>query len=413
MDKNIDSDKRESKPTVFLDRDGVINKMVYNKEFGLIDSPCNPDEFELIPESGKVINQLNEMGWLTIVISNQPGIAKGKYTEKTLGEITNKMKADLSSFGARLDDIYYCLHHPQSILKKYKKDCECRKPKPGLLKKAAEKWGISLSNSYFIGDGISDIIAGKLAGTKTILLANKKLYVLKYLEEKRVEPDFIVDNLYDALQIIIEDVNNKRKWEREMSYSREYIEEAQKILDLLNSDEIERMALLIDEVRQSGGRLFIMGSGGGAAHASHAVCDFRKIVGIEAYTPSDNVAELTARVNDDGWDSAYVNWLKTSKLSKKDIIFIFSVGGGDLEKNISPNLVQALRYANEIGSRILGVVGRNGGYTAEIADACIIIPTVNPANITAHTESFQALIWHLLVSHPYLRKSEMKWESIS
>jgi D-sedoheptulose 7-phosphate isomerase len=197
-----------------------------------------------------------------------------------------------------------------------------------------------------------------------------------------------------------------------MTYSQLYIKEAQQILDQLNSDEIERMAELIDELRQAGGRLFLIGSGGGAAHASHAVCDFRKIVGIEAYTPTDNVAELTARVNDEGWDTAYVDWLKVSKLSQTDMIFVFSVGGGDLEKNISPNIVLALKYAKEIGVKVLGVVGRNDGYTAEIADACIIIPTVNPSNITAHTESFQALVWHMLVSHPVLRNSEMKWESI-
>jgi len=152
--------------------------------------------------------------------------------------------------------------------------------------------------------------------------------------------------------------------------------------------------------------------GGGAGHASHAVCDFRKIAQIEAYTPADNVSELTARVNDDGWDTAYANWLRSSRLSPEDALFVFSVGGGDLERNISSNLVRALEYAQHVGARICGVVGRDGGFTARVADACVVIPVVNPATITPHTEAFQALIWHLLVSHPRLKATEMKWESV-
>jgi D-sedoheptulose 7-phosphate isomerase len=156
----------------------------------------------------------------------------------------------------------------------------------------------------------------------------------------------------------------------------------------------------------------LIGAGGGAGHASHAVCDFRKIAGIEAYTPGDNISELTARVNDDGWDNTFVNWLKVSRLRAGDMVFVFSVGGGDAEKNISPNIVLALEHARQVGAQICGVVGRDGGYTARVTDACVIVPTVNQATVTAHTEAFQALVWHLLVSHPKLRASEMKWESV-
>jgi len=168
---------------------------------------------------------------------------------------------------------------------------------------------------------------------------------------------------------------------------------------------------LLATVRERGGRLFLLGVGGGAGHASHAVCDFRKICGIEAYSPSDNVSELTARVNDDGWETSYASWLRGSRISAADAVLVFSVGGGDLERNISANLVRALQYTRSIGAAICGVVGRDGGFTARVADACVLVRVPNPATVTAHTEAFQALVWHLLVSHPQLKASEMKWES--
>lgn len=197
-----------------------------------------------------------------------------------------------------------------------------------------------------------------------------------------------------------------------MSYTRVYIAEASQILGKLNLEPIDTMVDLLIALRERGGRLFLLGIGGGAGNASHAVNDFRKITGIEAYTPTDNVSEFTARVNDDGWESVFADWLKGSHLNGKDMVFVFSVGGGDLERAVSPNLVKALQYAREVGATICGVVGRDGGYTARVADACIIVPTVNPETVTPHTEAFQAVIWHLLVSHPDLRAAEMKWESI-
>jgi D-sedoheptulose 7-phosphate isomerase len=197
-----------------------------------------------------------------------------------------------------------------------------------------------------------------------------------------------------------------------MSYSFQYLAEARQILDLLDLEPIERMAQLLVETREKGGRLFILGVGGGAGHASHAVNDFRKIANIETYAPTDNVSELTARINDDGWPSVFENWLKVSRLREDDLILVFSVGGGNLEKNVSPNLVAALRYAQKVGARITGIVGRDGGFTAQVADACVIIPTINSENVTPHTEAFQAVVWHLLVSHPIVKQTETKWESI-
>jgi D-sedoheptulose 7-phosphate isomerase len=196
-----------------------------------------------------------------------------------------------------------------------------------------------------------------------------------------------------------------------MDYTKRYIEEAALILKQLDQQAIERMVEWLVELRERLGRLFILGVGGGAGHASHAVNDFRKIAGIEAYAPTDNVSELTARVNDDGWETSFVNWLRGSRLKANDMVLVLSVGGGDLQRNVSPNLVRALQYAKEVGATVCGVVGRDGGYTAQVADACVRIPVVHPETVTPHTESFQALVWHLLVSHPRLKAAEMKWES--
>lgn len=197
-----------------------------------------------------------------------------------------------------------------------------------------------------------------------------------------------------------------------MNFTEGYLAEARAILEGLDREAIERMAHLLAETRARGGRLFILGVGGGAAHASHAVNDFRKIAGLEAYAPTDNVSELTARTNDEGWATVFESWLRTSRLRAGDAVLVFSVGGGDLERNVSPNLVAALGYARSVGAAVLGVVGRSGGYTAQVADACVVIPTVNAQHVTPHTEAFQAVVWHLLVSHPALKQAETKWESV-
>lgn len=197
-----------------------------------------------------------------------------------------------------------------------------------------------------------------------------------------------------------------------MQYVSDYINEAIEVLNRIDKLQICGMVELLQKIREQGGRLFFIGVGGGAGNCSHAVNDFRKIAGIEAYAPTDNVSELTARTNDEGWDTVFVEWLRGCKLGKNDGVFVFSVGGGDSEKGISTNIVAALKYAKAKGARILGVVGRSGGYTAASADACVIIPNVNPANVTAHTEAFQAVIWHMIVSHPEIMVSSMKWESI-
>lgn len=202
-----------------------------------------------------------------------------------------------------------------------------------------------------------------------------------------------------------------RKFINEGEYISAFLDDAVTIIRTIDRDQIQRMSRILQDIRANGGRLFILGVGGGAGNASHAVNDFRKIAGIESYAPTDNVSELTARVNDDGWESVFEGWLKGSRLNANDGIFVFSVGGGNAEKNVSANLVNALRYAKEKGAKVIGVVGRDGGYTAKVADACVIIPTVNEKTVTPQTEAFQAVIWHLLVSSPALQKFGMKWES--
>jgi D-sedoheptulose 7-phosphate isomerase len=197
-----------------------------------------------------------------------------------------------------------------------------------------------------------------------------------------------------------------------MSHTTQFLTEAKQVIDSLDTQAIEQMALLLERVRAQGGRLFILGVGGSAANASHAVNDFRKIAGIEAYAPTDNVSELTARTNDEGWPTVFVEWLRVSRLKPEDLVMVLSVGGGNLEKNVSPNLVTALKYAQEVGTPVVGIVGKDGGYTAQVAAACAIVPTVNPEHITPHSEAFQAVIWHLLVSHPRLKSRPTKWESV-
>jgi D-sedoheptulose 7-phosphate isomerase len=196
-----------------------------------------------------------------------------------------------------------------------------------------------------------------------------------------------------------------------MTHTARFLAEAGEVLAQLDQLAIEAVAERLVQVRTRGGRLFILGVGGSAANASHMVNDFRKIAGFEAYAPTDNVSELTARANDEGWETVFVQWLRGSRLNEKDLVFVLSVGGGDLKNNISPNLVRAVQFAREVGASVCGIVGRSGGYTARVADACIIVPTVHPDHVTPHTEAFQGVIWHLLVSHPSLKAVETKWEA--
>lgn len=196
-----------------------------------------------------------------------------------------------------------------------------------------------------------------------------------------------------------------------MSYVQQHLKEAAQIISQIDADSVEQVVAVLAATRDRGGRLFFLGVGGSAGNCSHAVNDFRKLAGFEAYAPTDNVSELTARVNDEGWETVFQAWLEGSRLRPADTVFVLSVGGGSLEKNISVNLVRGIDYARQVGASVVGIVGRDGGHTAKMATACVIVPTVNPETVTPHTEAFQAVVWHLLVSHPTLKAAGTKWES--
>lgn len=370
-----------------MDRDGVINRVLIRD--GKVYSPRTLEEFEWEDGIEEAVKRLKEQGLIIIVVTNQPDIARGKMDQEDLKAMTAMINERLS-----VDAVSICPHDDRD-------ECLCRKPKAGMLLEAGKQWGIDFRRSFMIGDSWKDMGAGQLSGCKTILL--DRFY------NQGVECDYRVQNLEEAVEVI---ENLEKKEESRVSYVEKYLEEVKTVVNRLDKKAIESMVDHLVALRQAEGRLFFLGVGGGAGNAAHAVNDFRKIAGIESYTPTDNVSELSARVNDDGWETVFVNWLRGSRLNNRDGIFVFSVGGGNAEKNISANIVQALKYAKEVGAKIFGVVGRDGGYTAQVADACVVIPTVNPETITPHTEAFQGVVWHLLVSHPELKANEMKWESV-
>jgi D-sedoheptulose 7-phosphate isomerase len=372
---------------LFLDRDGVINKVILR--YGQPFSVRRFDEFELVEGVREVLEAFRKEGFINIIVTNQPDIARGLMKKEELEKMHVLIREELP-----VDDILVCPHDDND-------NCNCRKPKSGLLLKAAKERNIDLKSSFVIGDQWKDMEAGKNAGCTTVLI--------DYPYNKEVKADFRVKDLSSAEEIILK---GEKKGNIMDEFVNRYFREIKNIVEKIDVSKIEQMITLLVELRERNGRLFFLGVGGGAANASHAVNDCRKIAGIEAYTPTDNVAELTARVNDDGWENSFANWLAGCRLKKDDAVFIFSVGGGNEEKNISVNIVNALKYAREKGAKIFGIVGRDGGYTKQVADACVIIPAISADTVTAHTESFQAVIWHLIVSHPKMKISEMKWESI-
>jgi D-sedoheptulose 7-phosphate isomerase len=376
---------------VFLDRDGVINRVVMRN--GRPASPRTIEEFEFESGIKNAVSMLKEGGLPVIVVTNQPDIARGMMARSTLEDMTERIYTSLG-----IDAIRICPHDDADR-------CNCRKPKPGMLLEAAAICNVDCSRSFMIGDGWKDMEAGRAAGCVNILLDRPY--------NRKAACDHRVHGIEEAVQLIFDIYRGFHPGEdKEMSYVESYLKEVHQVVDGVDPSEIDRMIRLLIDLRLNNGRLFFLGVGGGAGNASHAVNDFRKICAIESYTPSDNVSEMSARVNDEGWETVFVNWLKGSKLRESDGLFVFSVGGGDAEKNISANLVHALAYAKQVGAKVFGVVGRNGGYTAKVSDACVVVPTVNPETVTPHTESFQAVIWHLIVSHPEMKMAEMKWESV-
>jgi D-sedoheptulose 7-phosphate isomerase len=375
-----------SRRAVFLDRDGVLVDPVIRGDRAY--APVSLEEFNITEGAGPLVERLRGAGLLPIVFTNQPDVARGMIPPALLDEMHARLRQVVA-----VEDVFVCMHDNAA-------GCDCRKPKPGMLRAAAAKWGIDLSRSFAIGDRWQDVDAGRAAGCRTVLI--RRSY------SGSAEPDITVADLAGAVNAVLQTVEDEG-----VEFVKRYLDEVVRVTEAIDRHAVARLVDLLVDVRRGGGRLFILGVGGSAANASHAVNDFRKIVGLEAYTPVDNVAELTARINDDGWDASFSNWLRGSRLTDADCVLVFSVGGGDLERQVSVNLVRAVEYAKSVGARVGGVVGRDGGFTGKVADVCVIVPTVSPETVTPHTEAFQAVIWHLLVSHPRLQAAPMKWESLA
>lgn len=378
--------KKESR-AVFLDRDGVINEVVFRE--GRPASPRSLEEFHLVEGAAAALKRLQAAGYRLFVVSNQPDVARGLLNPTVLEEMGKRVRAALP-----VERVLTCIHDDHA-------GCLCRKPRPGMLHDVASHEGIALSRSFLIGDSWKDVEAGRAAGCTSILL--QRPY------NRDIQAHHVVGSLDQAVELIVEGAGMGIQ---SAGYVNAYLREVGEIAAKISSESVSRIITALIALRARGGRLFILGVGGSAGNASHAVNDFRKIADIEAYAPTDNVSELTARINDAGWDSSYADWLRGSRLGPNDAIFVLSVGGGNIEKKISTNLVEAIRYARAVGAKVLGIVGRDGGYTAQVADACVVIPTINPATVTPHAEAFQAVVWHLIVSHPDLLAHEMKWESV-
>ncbi len=347
-------------------------------------SPRAPAELVICPEAPAAVQRLRQGGYLVFGVSNQPDVARRALSSDTLAELAKAIRAALP-----IHDLRHCVHDDGD-------GCECRKPRPGLLRSLAQEWGVDLGRSYLVGDSWRDMEAGRAVGCRTILL--RRAYNLGTSGGDEVA------SLTEAADLILAG--------QEPAFSLRFLHESREVLQALDHARLEAMAHALAAVRERGGRLFFLGVGGGAAHASHAVADFRKLAGFEAYAVTENVAELTARINDEGWDGCFAEYLRGSRLRAQDAVFVFSVGGGDRARGVSANLVRALELASQVGASIFGVVGRDGGYTARVADHCVVVPTVNADTVTPHTEAVQALVWHLLVSHPALRRSIGRWEAL-
>ncbi len=379
--------------------------MLVDPEHGTMDSPQHPGQVRIEPGASQALARLTAAGYEVVIVSNQPSAAKGKTTKENLDLVHAAVLKDIQADGGRILKSYICFHRSEDR-------CLCRKPGTGLLQQAfKENSQFVPSQSWMVGDGLTDVQAGQAFGTQTVFLGARKLDSQRLFDKNSVQPTLWLNDLAEFVDVLLK--INKKESPVTKSFTETYLEESAQILNDLNSSDIESLCEGLAGVRDQGGRLFILGVGGSAGHASHAVNDFRKICEFEAYAPTDNVSELTARVNDEGWDTCFSNWLEGSRLSSRDAVLVFSVGGGSREKNVSVNLVKALDTAKVKGAKIFGIVGKDGGYTKKMANACVLVPVVSPDRITPHTEGFCAVIWHLVVSHPKLNTVPTKWESFS
>lgn len=380
---------------VFLDRDGVINEICCNDDTGKLDSPLHKDELSLLPHVPEAIRLLNEAGYYVFVVTNQPAAAKGKTTLGNLYEMNHRIKRQLQDNGCRIDEIAMCPHHPKGSEKAEDKTlirkCDCRKPGTGLIDGILKKYAIDIEASWMIGDSYTDIQAGRKAALHTAFIGDYKCDVCARLRYDK--PDVIAADLYNAVNQILSQGGFKMS---QQEFIARYLEQTIQIAEQIDRQEIAKAVDILSELKKDGGRLFILGVGGSAANASHAVNDFRKIGGIETYAPTDNVSELTARTNDEGWDTTFVEWLRISKISEKDAVMVLSVGGGS--ETTSLNIVNGVKLAKERGAKVIAIVSRDGGYSKKAADAGILVPVIEESLITPHAEGWQGVIWHLMVN---------------
>jgi D-sedoheptulose 7-phosphate isomerase len=396
----------QGSPLVLLDRDGVLNALVVDPEHGTVDSPLHPSQVRLLPGVAEALGRLTRAGFVLRIVSNQPAAAKGKTTQANLESVHAKVVEAVQAEGAVIASSHLCRHRAED-------NCSCRKPRTGLLEQALEAHGKPAAGQvWMVGDGLNDIQAGAALGLQTALIAARKPDVANLLAEHHLFPSLWLE----TLRAFVDQLTNPRasaSGSGSDDFVRRFFVETVALVQALDAAAVERVASGLAAVRERGGRLFILGVGGSAGHASHAVNDFRKLCGIEAYAPTDNVSELTARTNDEGWETVFAAWLSVSRLSAKDALLVFSVGGGSREKNVSANLVHAIDRARESGAPVFGIVGRDGGHTARCAEAAVVIPPLFPDRITPHTEGLCAVVWHLLVSHPRLQKVTTKWEAVA
>jgi D-sedoheptulose 7-phosphate isomerase len=391
-----------AQPLLLLDRDGVLNSLVVDPEHGTIDSPLHPSQVAMRPGVPEALAELTRAGFVLRVVSNQPAAAKEKTTLANLEAVHARVMELAQAKGAKIASSHLCFHRAED-------GCACRKPRTGLLEEALRSHGGARpAICWMVGDGVTDLQAGAALGLRTAFIAPRKTDVAATLAAHEVAPSLWVDDL----PAFAERMRASAAQKPGDGFASAFLDETVALVRALEGARIDELAHGLAAVRDRGGRLFILGVGGSAGHASHAVNDFRKICGFEAYAPTDNVSELTARTNDEGWETVFSEWLVTSRLGDRDGLLVFSVGGGNREKNVSVNLVRAIDQAKRVGARVFGIVGRDGGHTAQNADVAVVVPPLWPDRITPHTEGLCAVIWHLLVSHPRLQSRSTKWESV-
>lgn len=407
------TEQKEAARLVLLDRDGVLNQLCRDPRTALPAPPCDPADVELIPEAAKGLRKLAGSGFRLAVVSNQPDAAKCKQSAESLDRVGARVLGLLRAEGVGLDDVYECRHHPDGTAAGLSGPCGCRKPAPGMLLAAMAEFGAEPDTTVMVGDGVADVLAASAAGVASVLIAPDQLYVHHELRRRGANPSLIVPDFAAAVEAVTRLAKRStRQSEPDEGFAGRYLDEVMGIAARIPLDAIDALVDAVRTVQLGRGRIFFAGVGGSAGNAGHAAADFRKFLKVEAHSISDNVSDLTARINDKGWDTCYSDSLEAVRFGPGDLLFVLSVGGGSRSQGVSVNLVVAAEYAHAAGGAVVGVVGRDGGDIRHCADALVIVPSVEPARVTPHTEGMQAVLLHLLACHPRLTATQGRWESL-